>query len=116
MSSYKKITRHPATGQYENAFWIDDYFKPHVYGVKFSDGKVYPVEYVKEAQLDHFWADDVLAAVRAWLPQPNDARAFDSEEDAVLDFLDKLNEAYAKRWEDDPLYGGGAYLPDPEVL
>ncbi len=41
MSSYRKKTKHPATGKIEDAMWIDDYFGPHRYGVKFSDDLVY---------------------------------------------------------------------------
>lgn len=101
MSSYKKITRHPATGHYENAEWLDDYFKPHVYGVRFSDGKVFPVEYVKEAQLDHFWSADVMEALRN----------VGYSDELLLGFLEELQKVYKARWDRDPLGGEGAYLP-----
>lgn len=35
MSSYTKKTKHPLTGKWEDALWIDDYFGKHIYGVKF---------------------------------------------------------------------------------
>lgn len=38
MSTYIRRTKHPATGKFEPATWIDDYFGPHRYGVRFSDG------------------------------------------------------------------------------
>lgn len=42
MSSYQKTTKHPETGNAENAEWLDDYFGQHNYGVHFpSDGKVF---------------------------------------------------------------------------
>lgn len=42
MSSYIKNTKHPETGEFEPAAWIDNYFRPHAYGVKFlSDPQVY---------------------------------------------------------------------------
>lgn len=102
MSSYHKITRNPETGKYEKAFWIDDYFKPHVYGVKFpSTEKVYPVEYVEEAQLDHFWSADVLETLRN----------VGYNDELLLAFLDELQKVYKARWKRDPIGGEGAYLP-----
>jgi hypothetical protein len=35
MSSYRKQTKHPNTGEWENALWIDDLFGHHHYGVVF---------------------------------------------------------------------------------
>lgn len=49
MSSFKRITRHPVTGLLKIAWWIDDYFGNHHYGVKFEDDpKVYREEELKE--------------------------------------------------------------------
>jgi hypothetical protein len=39
MSSYIKTTKHPITGKWRKAFWIDDYFGSHRYGVLFIKGK-----------------------------------------------------------------------------
>lgn len=41
MSSYYKDTKHPKTGKWQIAMWLDDYFGDHHYGVEFPDGKVY---------------------------------------------------------------------------
>lgn len=42
MSTYKKETKHPITGEWELATWQDDYYAQHHYGVFFpSDGKYY---------------------------------------------------------------------------
>lgn len=41
MSSYEKLTKHPKTGEWEKALWIDDRFGKHDYGVKFSDGEIF---------------------------------------------------------------------------
>ena len=42
MSSYIRQTKHPITGYWEEASWLDDYFGSHSYGVKFpSSGKVF---------------------------------------------------------------------------
>lgn len=35
MSSYRRQTRHPITGSWENALWVDDLFGRHHYGVVF---------------------------------------------------------------------------------
>lgn len=45
MSSYKKMTKHPYTGKFEEAEWLDGYYGKHDYGVKFpSDNKVFPAD------------------------------------------------------------------------
>jgi hypothetical protein len=41
MSSFLRYTRHPVTGKWEKAAWIDDYYGMHHYGCKFSDESVY---------------------------------------------------------------------------
>ena len=43
MSSFIKKAKHPETGEVEPAFFIDDYYGKHEYGVKFKDGQVYPI-------------------------------------------------------------------------
>lgn len=47
MSSYTAITRHPETGVWEDADWMDNFYGSRHYGVKFADGKVYNPERVK---------------------------------------------------------------------
>ena len=42
MSSYIAQTKHPETGEMQEAYWMDDFFGKHRYGVKFPDGKVFP--------------------------------------------------------------------------
>lgn len=101
MSSYHQVTKHPVTGKYEKAFWVDDYFMPHVYGVKFpSDEKVYPVDLVDRAQLKTFWVPDVIAAFTY-------LKGFENEE-AAITFLNQIEKEYKARWERDPLGGEGA--------
>lgn len=42
MSNYIAPAFHPKTGKIVDANWIDDYFGPHVYGVRFDgDDKTY---------------------------------------------------------------------------
>lgn len=49
MSSYNKLTKHPTTGKWEEAFWIDDKFGSHCYGVEFpsTPGAYYNPDIVK---------------------------------------------------------------------
>lgn len=42
MSSFSRITKHPITGKWERAMWLDDYYGKHRYGVKFDNGDVFP--------------------------------------------------------------------------
>ena len=102
MSSYAKITKHPTTGEYALARWIDDYFAPHYYGVKFpDDDKVYPAEFVEERQIHDFWAEDVINAYKYVL-------GFAASDENVITFLNQIEKEYKERWRRDPLTGGGA--------
>jgi NTP pyrophosphatase (non-canonical NTP hydrolase) len=48
MSSYQGLAVNPETGLTEPAYFMDDYFGRHRYGVQFeTTGKVYPVDGVK---------------------------------------------------------------------
>lgn len=45
MSSYKKVTKHPYTKEFEKAEWIDNYYGRRNYGVRFpSDNRVFPAD------------------------------------------------------------------------
>lgn len=46
MSSYIRKTKHPETGEWLDAYWLDDYFGPHHYGVQFKGGDVFDPEKV----------------------------------------------------------------------
>jgi hypothetical protein len=110
MSSYAKITKHPTTGEYHLARWIDDYFAPHYYGVKFpTDEKVYPVDLVEARQVDNFWKNDVIAAFQY-------VSGFGGNDDAVITFLNQIEKEYKARWKRDPFRGEGAYLPCEHVV
>lgn len=41
MSNFTGVAINPATGQPEQAIFMDNYFGPHLYGVRFADGGVY---------------------------------------------------------------------------
>lgn len=102
MSSFAKITKHPNDGKYYLASWIDDYFAPHYYGVKFpNDEKVYPADFVEERQIHDFWADDVINAFKYVM-------GFEGTDKQVINFLNQIQKEYRKRCELDPLTGGGA--------
>jgi hypothetical protein len=40
MSNFLKTTKHPKTGKWETARWLDDYFGRRKYGVEFQDGTI----------------------------------------------------------------------------
>ena len=102
MSSYSQVTKHPITGEYEKAEYIDDYFGPHGYAVKFpSDEKYWPVQLVDDSQIHTFWVQDVIAA---WQYMTG----FAANETALITFLNQINREYKARWERDPLGGEGA--------
>lgn len=42
MSDFIRRTKNPKTGRFEEAEWLDNYYGPHQYGVRFPDGTVYP--------------------------------------------------------------------------
>lgn len=41
MSNYQRLTKHPETGEFQMAMWMDNYYGGHLYGVKFPSGKVF---------------------------------------------------------------------------
>ena len=41
MSTYSKQTKHPITGEWHEATWIDDFYGSHRYGVQFPDGETF---------------------------------------------------------------------------
>jgi hypothetical protein len=110
MSTFVRVSKHPQTGQYELATWIDDYFGPHIYGVLFnSDQKTYPTEMVDKAEVKNFFAADVKVAFLKYIEgQELDPHA------ELLKFLNGLEETYNERWDRDPLYGEGATMDDTE--
>jgi hypothetical protein len=59
--SGNRRTKNPVTGEYEEAFWIDDYFGRHRYGVRFPSGVVY-------RETDHRWEFEDAASNAATDP------------------------------------------------
>ena len=47
MSTYSRQTKHPVTGEWHEATWIDDFYGRHRYGVQFPDGGTYNPEKTK---------------------------------------------------------------------
>lgn len=41
MSNYFAKTKHPVTRKWEQAEWLDGYFRKHEYSVRFKDGMVF---------------------------------------------------------------------------
>jgi hypothetical protein len=50
MSSYRAEARHPITGKIEQADYLDDYFGPREYGVRFDDGRIYTQDYLARVE------------------------------------------------------------------
>lgn len=48
MSNFTRNSINPASGRVEMAEWLDDYYGPNRYGVRFPDGAIYPEEEVKQ--------------------------------------------------------------------
>lgn len=109
MSTYNRITQHPNTKRWEMATWYDDYFAPHVYGVSFpNDTVIYTTEMVSDKELKEFWADDVIAAIREYVTDDERDTSQIHTDSLILDFLDRIEKAYKKRWKEDPTSGHGA--------
>jgi hypothetical protein len=53
MSNYQGYAINPVNGLEEKVMFLDDYFGPHEYGVRFSDGKVYEIHKVKVSEDDN---------------------------------------------------------------
>lgn len=47
MTSYTKLTKHPETGVWEMANWINDWFSMYKCGVKFPDGKIFDPDFIQ---------------------------------------------------------------------
>jgi hypothetical protein len=47
MSNYFRETKHPETGYWEKAEWLDDFYGSHHYGVRFPNGAVYDPEKIE---------------------------------------------------------------------
>lgn len=53
MSSFIKWTQHPDTMHWHHAYWIDDHFGHHHYGVRFNDGTIFdPEQYEMRTIID----------------------------------------------------------------
>lgn len=50
MSNYLGKAINPKTGQEEECEFLDDYFGPRQYGVRFKDGEVYQEQIIKDKQ------------------------------------------------------------------
>lgn len=52
MSNYYQYTKHPITGKWEKATWIDNYFKQHHYGVQFPDDSMIYDPWIRDLVTD----------------------------------------------------------------
>ena len=47
MSNFKDKTIHPETGEIQEAWFLDDYFGKHKYGIRFvGETRVFPIDQV----------------------------------------------------------------------
>lgn len=112
MSTFNRVSKHPQTGKWELATWIDDYFGSHIYGVLFnSDEKVYPTDMVEDIEVKNYFAEDVKIAFLKFIE--DEGRVHAPNED-LLKFLNNIELAYNERWERDPILGEGATMDDTE--
>ena len=56
MSNYWQVTKHPETGEYQMAEWLDDHFGRHRYGVRFPDKKIF-----RESEIESIEVNGVSA-------------------------------------------------------
>lgn len=63
MSNYYRETKNPKTGKWETAEWLDNYFGPNKYGVRFGKGAIYNPE-VMELETKEFTAATIQDVVR----------------------------------------------------
>jgi len=66
MSNFIAPTRYPdEAGEIQPATWLDDYFGPHEYGVRFPDGKVFHEKEIESKKpIYHFAVFDALVATK----------------------------------------------------
>lgn len=71
MSNYVNWAVHPETGKTEQAEYLDDHFGKHLYGVRFSDGRVFPsgsVVWPRCETCGHDFSDHALPHSRTYCP------------------------------------------------
>jgi len=84
MSTYKRKTKHPVTGKWEIATWHDDYFGHYLYGVEFSDGRIFdPREYQLETMIEGQDDPDLNLIPCVWCGKTYDQHADEHPNGAV---------------------------------
>lgn len=113
MSSYLRKTKHPQTGKWETAAWLDDYFGRHQYGVKFLDEQVFNAKLYElpttEENVDVDWAkffpQDAKEDTAALPPQPRLRSPTSSDAHPMNDYKAKIEEqaevltAFGDHWQ-----------------
>jgi len=69
MSTYSKQTKHPVTGEWHEATWIDDYYGRHIYGIEFPDGEMFNADRTKLETRDDepvTHTEKILAKFEKW--------------------------------------------------
>lgn len=60
MSNFIRWTRHPDTGHWHHAYWMDNHFGGHRYGVKFNDGMIVEADKEKLETSEKMPGDDEI--------------------------------------------------------
>jgi hypothetical protein len=75
MSNYTRLTKHPETGSWSLADWLDDYFGHHRYGVRFrGEDRTF-----RENEVDHSEAsvEENMKAISEDIKNEGPRRAFE---------------------------------------
>ena len=96
MSTYFQITKHPATGKFEPAVWIDDFYAHHEYGVRFNDGRTYRPQGLETKKTEDYTGQERLDIDDAFKAYCNKNSASTDETDElkklVLDTKNQMQE------------------------
>lgn len=74
MSNFTCRTKNPKTGTFDDAEYLDNYFGPHIYAVRFPDGTIY-----REDSVDYWETDE---------PDPN---GFELQDDGMVTSADNTS-------------------------
>lgn len=90
MSNFYKLTKNPQTGEIQEAFWLDDYFGPRRYAVRFEDGLIVDPEKVKLETFDSLPVDNT---------SPKDYKRMLKEATDLMNSFQKQINVFINKWE-----------------
>lgn len=98
MSNFSKLTKHPLTGDWEMADWLDNYFGQHHYGVKFPSGEVFNADekdLETKASPQQPSVDEILENEFEWSVRNNKTVRFHVIKAAIYNLLEGVAEPYS---------------------